>query len=83
MPVVPLPGNKLSTLDLFCGCGGLSMGLHASGLTNSRWAVEIDPYAAAAYKSNFPTSTVYNMDVEDWFRELQVIEKKNIPSSFT
>lgn len=76
-PLIPLPGNKLSTLDLFSGCGGLSMGLHASGLTNSRWAVEIDPYAAAAYRSNFPTASVYNEDVDVWFRDLQVIKKKN------
>lgn len=31
--------NPLKTLDCFAGCGGLSEGLHQSGLSETKWAV--------------------------------------------
>lgn len=70
----PRPVHRLISLDLFSGCGGLSQGLHASGLTESRWAVECDPKAAEAFRLNFPKATVYEEDVEEWYRNLQVLE---------
>jgi DNA (cytosine-5)-methyltransferase 1 len=39
-------------LDLFAGCGGLSLGFHAAGFEIAA-AVEIDPYAAASHGANF------------------------------
>lgn len=69
----PRPAVKLVSLDMFSGCGGLSQGLHASGLTESRWAVECDAKAAEAYRMNFPKAKVYEMDVVDWFKNLQVL----------
>lgn len=69
------PEVKLVALDLFSGCGGLALGLHASGLTESRWAVENNAKAAKAYRMNFPQATVYEEDVDVWFQKLQVIEK--------
>lgn len=70
----PRPAHRLVSLDLFSGCGGLSLGLHASGLTESRWAVECDSKAAEAFRLNFPKATVYEEDVEDWFQKLLVLE---------
>ena len=29
------------SLDIFAGCGGLSQGLHDSGVAETRWAVEV------------------------------------------
>uniref|UniRef100_A0A915L8S1 DNA (cytosine-5-)-methyltransferase n=1 Tax=Romanomermis culicivorax TaxID=13658 RepID=A0A915L8S1_ROMCU len=51
--------SPLSTMDLFAGCGGLSLGLHQSGLTESKWAVEFVQTAADAYRLNFPNTTLY------------------------
>jgi DNA (cytosine-5)-methyltransferase 1 len=49
-------------LDLFAGAGGLTLGL--------RWArfrvlgaVEIDPLAAETYRANFPTVSLWEMDI--------------------
>lgn len=69
----PLPEAKLVTLDLFSGCGGLSLGLKASGLTESRWAVENNPRAAEAYRMNFPECNVSEDDAEVWLQKLKVV----------
>jgi DNA (cytosine-5)-methyltransferase 1 len=43
--------EKLTCLDLFCGCGGLSLGLHRAGLEILA-AIDFDPKAVAVYKAN-------------------------------
>ena len=45
-------GGQPRVLDLFAGCGGLSLGFHAAGFTIVG-AVEIDPFAAASHALNF------------------------------
>jgi 16S rRNA G966 N2-methylase RsmD len=70
--------DKLQTLDLYSGCGGLSFGLEKSGLTKSKWAVEKDTSAADAFKKNFPHCHVFNEDVTDWFQRVQVQFSKTI-----
>ncbi|MDR3440596.1 DNA cytosine methyltransferase [Telmatospirillum sp.] len=45
-------GGKPRVLDLFAGCGGLSLGFQASGFT-LRAAVEFDPDAARSHGLNF------------------------------
>jgi DNA (cytosine-5)-methyltransferase 1 len=45
-------GGHPRVLDLFAGCGGLSLGFHAAGF-NIAAAVEIDPDAAASHGRNF------------------------------
>uniref|UniRef100_T1J9Q0 DNA (cytosine-5-)-methyltransferase n=1 Tax=Strigamia maritima TaxID=126957 RepID=T1J9Q0_STRMM len=55
-PAETLP---LATLDLFCGCGGLSEGLVQSGAAKSCWAVDEDLVAAASFKKNHPDCVVY------------------------
>lgn len=52
----------MSTLDIFCGAGGFSEGLKASGLSETKWAIEIDKFAALAIQKNNPGATVYNED---------------------
>jgi site-specific DNA-cytosine methylase len=66
---------KLKTLDLFAGCGGLACGLEASGLAQCKWAVEWDEKAAESFSINFPECKVFNEDVREWFRKLQVRNK--------
>lgn len=45
-------GQPIRTLDLFAGCGGLSLGFHAAGFEVSA-AVEFDPLAARSHAHNF------------------------------
>ncbi len=45
-------GASPRVLDLFAGCGGLSLGFHAAGFSIAG-AVEIDPFAAASHALNF------------------------------
>jgi DNA (cytosine-5)-methyltransferase 1 len=66
------PFAKLKTLDLFAGCGGLTSGLESSGLAECKWAVEWDKNAADSFSANFPNSTVFNEDVREWSRRMQV-----------
>jgi len=45
-------GKKPRVLDLFAGCGGISLGFHAAGFENIG-AVEFDPPAAESHAMNF------------------------------
>lgn len=45
-------GNSPRVLDLFSGCGGLSLGFHSAGFAISA-AVEFDPHAALSHAKNF------------------------------
>ena len=46
-----LPKVKpLQSLDIFAGCGGLSHGLHQSGVAETKWAIECHEPAAKAFK---------------------------------
>jgi len=45
-------GGKPRVLDLFAGCGGISLGFSAAGFTIAG-AVEFDPHAAASHGRNF------------------------------
>ena len=50
--VVP-PTTLLSFLDLFCGCGGFSLGLTKAGL-RCLAAVDFNPEAVDVFRANFP-----------------------------
>lgn len=50
---------RLSTLDIFAGCGGLSKGLQKSGVSFTKWAIEYDQAAAESFKLNHPEAEVF------------------------
>ena len=54
--------ERLRGLDIFAGAGGLSLGLHQSGVSRTDWAIEADLSAAAAYQLNNPDCTVFSED---------------------
>lgn len=56
----PMHAQRLRTMDVFAGCGGLMEGLQQSGLCEHAWAVEADAAACTAYRANFPGGAVYN-----------------------
>lgn len=53
----------LKALDLFCGMGGLSWGLKATGVIEPIWAVDHHEPALALYKSNLFNTHVLNFDL--------------------
>jgi DNA (cytosine-5)-methyltransferase 1 len=57
-------------VDLFCGCGGFSLGAEFAGF-NSIAAVDLDPTLQSGYRRNFPNSKAIQADVgsldrSDW-----------------
>ncbi|KAA8531274.1 hypothetical protein F0562_005983 [Nyssa sinensis] len=51
--------NRLATLDIFAGCGGLSEGLQQSGVSITKWAIEYEDAAGDAFKLNHPDSLMF------------------------
>ncbi|KAL8470986.1 hypothetical protein ACS0TY_033531 [Phlomoides rotata] len=52
-------GNRLSTLDIFAGCGGLSEGLEQSGISSTKWAIEYEEPAGNAFRLNHHQALVF------------------------
>lgn len=64
--------TESTVVDLFCGCGGLSLGAELAGF-RSIAAVDIDPTLQSAYRRNFPHAravegSVAELDASDWKR---------------
>ncbi|MFI7596617.1 DNA cytosine methyltransferase [Actinoplanes sp. NPDC049681] len=53
-------------LDLFAGCGGITVGLHGTGRYRTVGAVEIDVAAATTYTENFGKGIVHAGSISDW-----------------
>ncbi len=56
--------NKLTAIDLFCGAGGLTVGLKRAGFDVVA-GVEIDPETAKTYKANHPTTKLLIKDIRE------------------
>lgn len=63
---------SMTFLDLFSGAGGFSLGLELAGLAPIG-AVEFDRFACQTFRSNFPTTPLYEGDV----RSMTKAEIKN------
>ena len=50
-------------IELFCGCGGFSLGAHGCG-KECLWALDVNKYAAYSYKINFPKTEVQIGDIK-------------------
>lgn len=61
--------NYLTAVDLFCGAGGLTLGLQQAGFTVLA-GVEIEKTPAATYRLNHPDVFCFNKDI----RELGAVE---------
>jgi len=55
---------KLRAVDLFSGCGGLSLGLNGAGFQVIA-AVEIDRKAQETYRLNHPSVRLYGQDIRE------------------
>jgi DNA (cytosine-5)-methyltransferase 1 len=74
-PLVPTP-RRLTAVDLFCGAGGLTEGLHQAGFSVIG-AVELAPLAAEAYRSNHPDVHLWRRDIR-WLQPHKVLERLDI-----
>lgn len=71
-PQPPRNGERLRIVDLFAGCGGLSLGVQqaatAAGLdVDIALAVDFEESATTVYKANFPHANVVTAAVESYF----------------
>lgn len=57
--------NRLKSIDLFAGCGGLSLGLHYAGW-DGLFAIERDPMAFSTFENNFLESSAPYRSFEAW-----------------
>jgi len=62
--VLKAPKTKISTIELFCGAGGLALGLENAGLM-SKLAVDIDKDCISTLKLNRPNWDARCMSVTD------------------
>ena len=52
-------------LDLFCGAGGLSYGMHKNPHFSTEVALDLNPHAAETFKKNMPETEVIVGDITD------------------
>lgn len=68
--------HGLNYVDLFAGCGGLSLGIKQAGF-NKLCDVEILPFAHETLKRNFPEAKHYNGDIAE-FRPKEYTDGKYV-----
>lgn len=58
----------MTSLDLFAGAGGMTLGFKNAGI-QSIGAIEIDRFAAETFRFNFPEIPIYNRDISSFTNE--------------
>ena len=56
--------NGKTYIELFCGCGGFSVGTHKLG-KNCKWSNDFNKYSGYSFKLNFPETEVFIGDILD------------------
>lgn len=74
-------GETIRVLDMFAGCGGLSLGFHKAGFDVVA-AMEIDPHAAKSHAINFFRNDSKLMDLHSKPRDITKIEPEQIVDEF-
>ncbi len=64
---------RLNVIDLFCGAGGMSLGLEQAGF-NIVAAMDNWDSAVDCYKNNFQGHVVHKQDLSDWREVMRIIQ---------
>lgn len=85
LPILSSDGDPIRIVDLFCGCGGITLGCVLAAHDLGRrveipFAVDIDAAALACYKANFPQADSHCADLttifeSDWQAKLTPAEQ--------
>ncbi len=76
-------GQRPRVLDLFAGCGGLSLGFHGAGCDIVA-AVELDPLAARSHAQNFFKGKPERIiDHHAWARDITDIDPEELVRDFS
>ena len=67
--------KKLSVLDLFAGCGGMSHGLSSIGF-DVKWANEFWQPAVETYRTVHSKTKVFDIDISDFI--IKIIDKEKM-----
>lgn len=70
--------NKYKCIDLFAGCGGLSLGFEMAGF-DIPLAIEIDEWASETYEKNHPSTEVLMGDITKIIDLENIISKEDLP----
>lgn len=66
---------KFKILDLFCGAGGFSWGMHKNSNFSTEIALDLNPHAAYTFKQNMPSAAVIVGDITCPDIKLRVIKE--------
>ena len=68
----------MNVIDLFAGCGGLSLGFEMAGF-NIPLAIEKDEWSSETYKKNHPSTKVLTGDITQIVNLENLLSEKNLP----
>ena len=75
--VLQAPKSKLTSIELFCGAGGLALGMHNAGI-NSRLLVDFDKDSIKTLQQNRPgwesvCASVLDIDLDEYENEIDIM----------
>ena len=75
--VLKAPKSKLSSIELFCGAGGLALGMHNAGI-NSRLLVDFDKDSIKTLQQNRPDwdsvcASVLDIDLDEYKDQIDIM----------
>ena len=72
---VDVPVTEFHILDLFCGAGGFSYGMHKNPRFSTEVALDFNPHAAETFSKNMPDTSVFVGDITSAETRGNVIEE--------